>query len=354
MKHNPFLHRRRRGNLRSLQRIFLLGLGAWATTSPGLQAESPSDAARELESDPRRLWMFSARWENDTFGGSDRFYTDGVSLSLSHTGPSWLDPLADRLPWGEGRRTVGYDVGQIMVTPSDTSLAVPDPHDRPYAGILYAGLALHVERDNQYYGLKFITGVVGPWSLAEETQKQVHRWIGSSIPQGWDYQLHNEPILNLVFEHRRKFRLLGEAGRFSAEVLPVGNVMLGNVLTQGDVGLQVRFGYNVPDDFGMTLMRGMVHLPPPRPGPAGAPPWSVYVYGGASANLVARNITLDGNTWRESRRVDKEWFVPAAEVGMAVSVRRVTAAFAYVFWGREFVAQRDYSEFGALTVSYRF
>jgi hypothetical protein len=354
MTRNPFFRRSRPGGRPRRPLMLLLGLCAGVLPSPPLRAISAGDHGPPMESAPPRLWMFSARWENDTFGGSDRFYTDGVSLSLAHTGPSWLDPVANLLPWGEGRRTVGYDVGQIMVTPSNTKLAVPDPDDRPYAGILYAGLALHVERDNRYYGLKFITGVVGPWSLAEETQKQVHRWIGSSLPAGWDYQLHNEPVLNLVFEHRRKFRLLGAPHAFAVEALPLGNVMLGNVLTQADAGAQVRLGYNIPDDFGMTLMRGMVHLPPPRPSAATAPPWSVYVYGGASANLVARNITLDGNTWRESRHVDKEWFVPAAEVGMAVSVRRITAAFAYVFWGREFVGQRDYSEFGALTVSYRF
>lgn len=102
-------------------------------------------------------------------------------------------------------------------------------------------------------------------------------------------------------------------------------------------------------------MRGMVRLPPPRPpAEAAAPKWSVYWFGGGNVNLVARNITLDGNTWKDSPSVDKEWFVPAAEVGMAVSIRRVTAAFAYVFWGREFEGQKDYSEFGAFTVSYRF
>jgi len=67
-----------------------------------------------------RQWSASARWENDTFGGTDRFYTDGISLSVAHTGRSWLDPLANWLPWGEGRRTVGYEAGQIMVTPSCT------------------------------------------------------------------------------------------------------------------------------------------------------------------------------------------------------------------------------------------
>ena len=308
----------------------------------------------EVRGEPRQ-WSFAVRWENDTFGGTDRFYTDGVSLSRAHTGSSWLDPLADWLPWGSGRRTVGYEAGQIMVTPSDTTRPIPDPNDRPYAGILSVGLSLHVERDNHYNGLKFITGVVGPWSLADETQKQVHRWVSSGQPQGWDYQLHNEPIFNLVYEHRRKYRLLGEPQGFAVEVLPAGNVMLGNVLTQGQIGGQFRFGYNIPDDFGTTLMRGMVHLPPPRPPTdANAPKWGVYVFGGGNANLVLHNITLDGNTWKDSPSVDKEWFVPAAEVGMAVANRRFTVAFAYVFWGKEFKGQPDYSEFGTFTVSYLF
>jgi hypothetical protein len=302
-----------------------------------------------------RQWTFSLRWENDTFAGSDRFYTDGVSLSLAHTGRSWLDPVMDRLPWGQGRRTVSYELGQIMVTPSDTSLPVPDPNDRPYAGLLFAGLSLHVERDHLYHGLKFITGVIGPWSLAEDTQQFVHDLVDSSRPQGWEYQLRNEPIFNLVYEHRRKYRLLGEAGGVSLEALPVANAMLGNVLIQGQAGAQLRVGYRIPDDFGTTLMRGMVHLPPPRsPRGAGGPQWGIYWFGGGNVNLVARDITLDGNTWRDSRSVDKEWFVPAAEVGMAVYWRRFQAAFTYVFWGKEFKGQQNYSEFGALTLSYTF
>jgi len=311
---------------------------------------APMEVRAEL-----RQWSFAVRWENDTFGGKDQYYTDGISLSLAHTGSSWLDPVADWLPWDSGRRTVGYEAGQIMVTPADTTRPIPDSNDRPYAGILSVGLSLHVERDNRYNGLKFITGVVGPWSLADETQKQVHRWVGSGQPQGWDYQLHNEPIFNLVYEHRRKYRLLGEPQGFAVEALPVGNVMLGNLLVQGQIGGQFRFGYNIPDDFGTTLMRGMGHLPPPRPSAdAAAPKWGAYFFGGVNANLVLHNLTLDGNTWKDSPSVDKEWFVPAAEVGMAVAIRRFTVAFAYVFWGKEFEGQPENSEFGAFTVSYVF
>jgi hypothetical protein len=103
-------------------------------------------------------------------------------------------------------------------------------------------------------------------------------------------------------------------------------------------------------------MRGMGYLPPPRRTAdlQSQPKLGVFFYGGANANLVLRNISLDGNTWQDSPSVNKEWFVPAAEVGMAVATRRFTAAFSYVFWGREFEGQQDNSQFGAFTVSYRF
>lgn len=207
-------------------------------------AEEPASSLDSAGTAPRLEWATSIRWENDTFGGSDRFYTDDISLAVSHTGPSWIDPLADWLPWGDGRRTVGYDVGQAMFTPSDTGLAVPDPDDRPYAGILAIGLSLHVEKENSYHGLKVVTGVVGPSSLAEETQNAVHDCIGNDKAQGWDHQLEDEPILNLAYEYRHRFLLSGEPEHWSAQAFPLGGGWLGNMLIQGQAGGVIRLGYN--------------------------------------------------------------------------------------------------------------
>lgn len=330
-----------------------MALSMGTTASVAGEAAPVASDQEPVLTEPAREWSLSLHWENDTFAGTDRFYTDGVSLAVTHTGPSWLDPVADLLPWGEGRRTVGYDAGQIMVTPEKTGLPIPDPNDRPYAGILWVGLALHVEKARDYHGLKFITGMVGPASLAKETQQFVHELLGQSVPQGWDYQLHDEPVLNLVYEYRHKFHLLGRREGWSVEALPMGNAMLGNVSTQVQVGGQLRMGWHIPNDFGTTLMRGMVHLPPPRRDPNDRR-WGLYAFGGGGLNLVARNITLDGNTWRSSRSVDKKWFVPAAEFGVAVDTPRVLASFSYVFWSEEFKNQPEPAEFGAFSCTIRF
>lgn len=153
-------------------------------------------------------------------------------MAVSHTGPTWMDPVANWLPWGEGRRTVAYDLAQAMFTPSNTDLSVPDPDDRPYAGILAGGLTLHVEKERSYHGLKFVTGVVGPWSLAEETQRIVHDIVGSDMPQDWDHQLENEPIFNLAYEYRYNFSLVGDPREWSLQAFPIAGGWLGNMLIQ--------------------------------------------------------------------------------------------------------------------------
>ena len=311
--------------------------------------------ATNLLTAPRREWAASVRWENDTFGGTDRFYTDGVALGISHTGPSWMDPLADWLPWGEGRRTVGYDVAQGMFTPSDTDRSVPDLKDRPYAGILAFGLTLHIEKGASYHGLKLVTGFAGPWSLAKETQDTVHELIGDDKSHGWGHQLHNEPIFNLAYEYRHKFQLAGNHEQWAVQAAPIAGGWLGNMLIQGQAGGFVRAGYNMPDDFGPSLVRGMGFMPPPRrDGLNQSSDWGFSVYGGSVAHLVLRDITLDGNTFKDSPSVDKEFFVPAAGVGMSVGNRRFQASFTYIFWGKEFEGQQGHEEFGSISVSYFF
>lgn len=332
--------------------VALLLLSTIAATGAGAQ----NGPAEEAPVTPARTWAVSLRWENDTFGGTDRFYTNGAAVTLSHTGPSWADLLFNPLPWGGGRRTVSYALSQAIFTPEDTDRVIPDPTDRPYAGTLTFGLGLHVDQPNRYDGVRLVVGVVGPWSGAEETQRWVHRRIGSGEPQGWDAQLHNEPILNLGYEHRRKYRLAGVTDGWSVEAIPAVALALGNLLTYVQLGGQVRVGYKIPQDFGTTFLRGMSELPPPRPS-EGSSAWEslgVYLHGGIGGSLILHDLTLDGNTFKDSPSVDKRFLVPIAGGGIGIGNRRFLATFSYSLLGKEFEGQRTTVKFGALTVSYFF
>lgn len=326
--------------------LFAAGDDASRSAFPDRASPSPS----------RPHTAISLRWENDTLAGRDENYSNGISLSLAREGRGLLGGIWEWFGARDGRWVSGVELGQIIVTPSDISRPVPDPTDRPYAGLLYVALSTQYSHDRQFHGLKLISGVVGPASLAEETQTWVHRQIGSGEPQGWDYQLDNEPIFNLVYEHRRRYDLVRTESGWGAQFIPTVGGMLGNVLIQAQAGGQLRVGYHLLDDFGTTLMRGLGNLPCPQAhgGRDSGRRFGAYLFAGGGANLVARNLTLDGNTFRDSPSVDKKPFFVAGEFGASVWLRPVQVTFSYVLWGKEFEGQKNDSQFAAVTATVYF
>jgi lipid A 3-O-deacylase len=301
---------------------------------------------------PTGPWSLTVRTENDLPVNADRYYTNGVSISFAHCTEdrNSLWPRVLRLPGLDrpGLLANGFDLGQVMVTPADTARATPDPTDRPYAGLLFAGASWQRLAANRYAALKLITGVVGPPSLAEQTQKAVHRAIGAAQPEGWDHQLRTEPILNAVYEQRRRVGTWGRREGWGGDNLLVGGAMLGNVLTQAYAQIQMRAGWRTPPDFGTSLIRGIGALPPARD----AAPWGAHVFVGVGGLGVARNLTLDGNSFRSGPSVDRKPLVAAMEAGFVVRSRAWQITASWVAWGREFETQLQHSEFGAVSVTF--
>jgi hypothetical protein len=292
---------------------------------------------------------FSLRWENDSFGGTDANYTNGLSIALTRTGNGLLGGVWDLFGPSEGKRSGTYELTQLQFTPVDLDRQVPDPGDRPYAGVLYLGLTTHLQRDESLQGLKFIAGVVGPASMSEALQRSTHRIINSTLPRGWGYQVRNEPIFNLLYEYRHKFRLAPRDAAVGVELIPVGGAALGNYQIQAAAEAQLRVGYHLREDFGATVLRGLGYLPAPD-----SPSWGFYAFTGGGASLVARDITLDGNSFMTSRSVDKRPLVPAIEFGAALWVWRFQTSFSYIMMGKEFYGQQVREDYGSILLSYFF
>jgi lipid A 3-O-deacylase len=293
----------------------------------------------------------SIRWENDVIAGTDDNYSNGFSIAVSREGPGPVGGLWNWMGVAGGRRSTSYEVGQLIVTPRDISRTIPDPGDRPYAGLLYVAVSTQLVRSTRFDGVELITGVVGPAAGAAETQRAFHRVSGNPEPRGWAFQLKNEPILNLVYEHRERRTLVD--GTWGADAIASADVMAGNVLVQAVGGAQFRAGLRVPADFGTARMRGLGTLA--RPLSSGREQrFGAYAFAGASANVVARNLTLDGNTFADGPRVEKRALFPSAEIGAVAWWRRLEVTFTYVFWGREYENQPHVSRFGAATVAVRF
>ncbi|PKN46640.1 MAG: hypothetical protein CVU63_07325, partial [Deltaproteobacteria bacterium HGW-Deltaproteobacteria-20] len=72
-----------------------------------------------------------------------------------------------------------------------------------YAGYLFGTVALSADTGTRLDTVALDLGVVGPPSLAEQTQKLVHEFIGDD-PNGWSTQLGTEVAFRLVYEQSHK------------------------------------------------------------------------------------------------------------------------------------------------------
>ena len=314
------------------------------TATPSFSEERPA---------PHIKSAFSLRFENDSFGDTDENYTNGMSLALALTGGGVLGGVWNLFDAPEGRRFATYELGQLIFTPSNLNLPDPDPLDRPYAGFLYLGISTYLQHEESLHGLKLFAGVVGPASLAEAVQRATHRLIGSTLPKGWDYQLRNEPVVNLLYEYRRKISLTSRDAAVGVELIPMGGAMLGNFLIQAQTEMQVRIGYQLPNDFGTTTLRGIGFLPFPQDDVSHRA-WGFYAFAGGYASVVGRNLTLDGNTFMHSRSVDKRPFLPALEFGASLWTRYFQTSFSYVMLGNEFYGQPRREDIGSVLLSSYF
>jgi len=321
----------------------------------------------------RRAHTVTLYLENDVFGDrNDRYYTHGTKLSWISPDlsdyrdnplvPAWSRPLIETLPFVNrpgDQRSVSLSFGQNIYTPANIDRADLIKDDRPYAGISYLAFGLHSKNIEQMDTLEFDVGIVGRHSYAEDCQKVFHKWIDAADPKGWEHQLYDEPILNIFFE--RKWRLLQAkyANGLGSDFIPHIGVNIGNAFTSTNAGAQVRFGWNLPNDFGTFVIRpgSDSNAPADNDDPRFFHPFhrfGLHLFIAVDGSAVARNIFLDGNTFRDSHSVDKKHFVADFVGGVGLIINRCKITYSYVLRTKEFEAQKDEQKFGAITISYSF
>ncbi|MET4701577.1 lipid A 3-O-deacylase [Constrictibacter sp. MBR-5] len=297
--------------------------------------------------------------ENDSIAGTDQHYTNGFRFSVLTSEwsiPEWLERGANFLPFFDysGNKRISYAFGQSMFTPNDITISNPPDGERPYAGWLYGSIGLVSDTGSRLDNLQLTLGIVGPYSGAKDTQKIVHELIGSPDPKGWATQLKTEP--GVVLSYERKWRgllpaLSDNPTGLAVDATPHAGVSLGNIYTHANFGLTLRVGQDLPADYGPPRVR------PSLPGsdffvPSERFGW--YLFAGVDGRAVAHNIFLDGNTWKDSRSVDKEYFVGELQAGLVVTFANMRLGYTHVLRSKEFETQDGFDEFGALTFGFRF
>jgi hypothetical protein len=196
--------------------------------------------------------------------------------------------------------------------------------------------------------------VVGPLALGEETQKFIHnKVISSTDPQGWDSQLRNEPAAMVSWQ-----RIWPEAyhlsfGDLHFRTSPYGGATLGNVYTYASSGIVLQLLPKATKWQSLPL-----RVRPAMPGtgyfsvPTNTFSWSLFA--GLEGRLVAQNIFLDGNSFKDSPSVDKKNLVADANVGLALTYGETQISYTLNWRSEEFHGQDTSDLFGAVSIGYRF
>jgi len=299
--------------------------------------------------------------ENDDFAlNGDQHYTQGLKISYLYSDarmPNWSYALANTIPdLGMAVETArfGYTVGQNIYTPGNIRTPAAMSYDRPYAGWLYFGMIL--ERQGKQGGIpvndsfEVDLGFIGPESFAAQAQAWWHTLGGWIVPKGWGNQLNTEPAIDIKYNRQWKFATTSQG--VGLEFLPNAGFSLGNVMTYAGAGAMVRFGYNIPDDFGAPTIDSLSN--PTGDRNLARHPFGWYLFAGADGRAVLHNAFLDGNLYQPRPHVTKEPLVADFRAGIVFAFRRFDIAGSFVQRTREYKGQPRADRFGSISINATF
>jgi lipid A 3-O-deacylase len=318
----------------------------------------------------REFKTFTFYVENDIFAGTDKQYTGGFKLTWSRHGlstfpedawlHSWLYPVVNRLGFEntpETENALTFSIGQSVYTPGDIQETELIRDDRPYAGITYIEIGFHRKLENHMHTLGLCAGIVGPHSYAEAFQTAGHGILNSKEPKGWDHQLEDEPVICLIYDYKQKILTSNINAGVGGDVVFNTGAGIGNVRIYYNIGLMMRYGWNVPNDCGnfpiqpatcinAELKQSVCDSPKKR--------FGAHLFFSAGSQLVLRDILLDGNTFRDSHSVDKKPVVGVFVGGIGLVYGKIKTVFAYVARTKSFETQQDPEVFGSINFSFQY
>ena len=351
-------------------------------------ANGSEDSCEKIEK--FRLRGVALRLENDAFAKTDRNYSHGLAISLVSrdiknysqtaclpfplrihsrlttflTPVFWAPEESDLQP-----HTVLVNLGQAMYTPGDPFRKNVIVNDRPYAGIIYVGMALNQrhtlpESSFEVFDSREITlGVIGPVSFARETQNFVHDIFGDTRFLGWDNQLSNEPAFGLSLEKKfKKFKGTESiTPGFTYDIINAIGLQLGNIETSANYEIEGRVGWNLPNNFGSFAIRPGEESRAPELGVNdndSSNATGIHFFTILGIKLVGYDFSLDGNIFQKSHHVTRRPWVTFGAVGIGLPTllkrRRYNLSLMHVYRSGEFEEQDSTHSYRSVGLSIEF
>ncbi len=216
-----------------LRRRSIAAFGLGCLLFSGTAAVFAAGSALDLRGSEIQVFI-----ENDSFGSSDRYYTNGIKIGggvpadrvmglFTRPPNALLDAISDG-----ASNHFGLFLGQNLYTPRDISIAAAQPNDRPWAAWLYVGAVAQSVKSDHLHTVEFDLGFVGPPALGRQVQTFWHEHIvDAPKPQGWGNQIRGEPGFLLTYLHKRRY-----GDNTGVQFVPHIGASLGTIMTFARIG----------------------------------------------------------------------------------------------------------------------
>lgn len=221
-------------------------------------------------------------WENDNPMGADKHYTNGLRYARAMSAPPlWMHRMRrpgiwklltfGAQPCGDAASAsdchwvrTGFVFGQNLYTPTDITQTRPQPHDRPFAAMLYYGRTFELTRGQWQHEMEYDAGLVGPLALGESVQVGWHELTSSWTPRGWQNQLGSGVLLHAILRTHFEAARVKLPSNASIDLLPRVQLVAGTPFTNARAGAILRVGRNVPHAV-QSFIAPAIMAPPPAP-----------------------------------------------------------------------------------------
>jgi lipid A 3-O-deacylase len=185
-------------------------------------------------------------------------------------------------------------------------------------------------------------GIIGPSALGGEVQSFIHTLVDQAEPNGWDEQLKDEFAIDATWMRRQRADGLPFRRTENFDSFLEYGFTAGSVHRNADLGLMLRWGPNLPNDFGP----GRLEFPRCATGPIGDKQTHFYLFGRASAQYVQYNRFLTG--------LDTTPVVGRFQLGAVWRYESFEINYTQTFLTREFKEQAGVDSFASLNLSWYF
>lgn len=220
-------------------------------------------------------------YDNDFFTATDKYYTQGINMEVVTPGFSKLP--ARYILFHPANSTVQYGLAlqHNAYTPTSITDANIRYGDRPYAAalMLQPFTISTNEAQRQRITSMLSLGVTGQIAGGQWMQETIHRNLRNVMPQGWQYQVANGPLINYRIFYEKSLLHINNIMELSGTALADA----GTLQTKAGIGANIMLGYFESAYKAERKRR-----------------FAAYIYAHAQAYAIGYDATLQGNMFRNN------------------------------------------------------